>query len=401
MTRLMTRPVQPAVATGGIFFEIERFDLGAEERLELKGRWFGVRGRRFVRPTLVFEADGERLRALADLEHKPWAPLDGEPWQAAFPCREGANVLDAELAVAPGIAVRLPAPGEALPEGDPIAALPADTPQTSRGRGPAPARRQRNTARSAVPGELATLREETQRLRQEPIRLQAELDRSEEIRRHVEGELERLKLDADGALARRNAAVDGFDLVAAERDQAVRERNEAVRELGEAVRARDAAVAERDAAGRRQDEAARARDEAARARDEAVRAGRDAVRARDQAIAARDLARAEAQTAVSERDAAVVARDAAIAERDAALSTAKEAAGKREKAVAERNKALAERDTARAQRAVAIPTRSVPPAPATPTPIFSADRDQLIKRVAAFAVLLVAVLALLMVLGLL
>jgi hypothetical protein len=110
----MARVVESTgIEAGRIFFELDHFELIDGDRLELRGRWFGVRGRRFVRPTLVLLSDGARRRApaLAELEHKPWAAEDGEPWEAAFTCEvDAAEVLEAELAVAPDIAVSLPPP---------------------------------------------------------------------------------------------------------------------------------------------------------------------------------------------------------------------------------------------------------------------------------------------------
>src|SRR5947209_14668234 len=92
--------------TDRIVFELDQFELTGDDRLEVRGRWFGVRGRRFVRPTLLLLADGERSRWLADLEHKPWLAEDGEPWEAAFPCGiESSLVSEAELAVAPDISI--------------------------------------------------------------------------------------------------------------------------------------------------------------------------------------------------------------------------------------------------------------------------------------------------------
>src|SRR5947209_8157997 len=233
----MAATSEPAkVARSTVSFELERFER-TDGRLELSGRWFGVRGMRFMRPTVTLGfGDGSASRLLADLEHKPWAPEDGERWEAAFPCGEDVVVLDAELAVAPGIAIPLPAPGEELPDSDPVAALPR-TPSSGsrRKRASAPARGSRSPQRSDVRKELTALREETQRLRQEPIRLQAELDRSEELRKNVEDQLERLKLDADGAVARRDAAVDRFEDVSAERDEAIGMRDAAVRAQNEAA----------------------------------------------------------------------------------------------------------------------------------------------------------------------
>jgi hypothetical protein len=374
------------VAPGTISFELERFER-VDGRLELSGRWFGVRGLRFVRPTLTLVLDdGSGSRALADLEHKPWAPSDGDSWEAAFPCNHDLTVLDAELAVAPGIAIPLPAPGEALPESDPISSLPASAPQSTRGRGSSPPRRIRAANQSAVPDELAALREETQRLRKEPIRLQAELDRSEQLRKHVEGELDRLKLDANGALARRNAAVDRGERVAAERDEAVRERNDA-------VRAKDAALAERDDAVRERDAAVRERDAANSKRDAAIAARNAASSKSEDAGSERALALAERNKGVAERAEAIRERDRAIGERDKAVR-------ERDQAVAARKEALAERDRARSGRRATIAPRANQPAriPAR-TPVFSEHHDRLIKRALAMAVLFVAVLALLIVVG--
>jgi hypothetical protein len=98
----------PAESTA-ISFALDALAQDAEGRVELTGRWYGVRGRRFVRPTLTAteKAGGER-RALADLEHKPWAAEDGEAWTAAFalavPIKDAAEL---ELNVAPDISVPL------------------------------------------------------------------------------------------------------------------------------------------------------------------------------------------------------------------------------------------------------------------------------------------------------
>src|SRR3954451_16529608 len=104
----------PPATTGGAVFEVERFEWTAPDRLELHGRWSGVRGLRFVRPTLTLRGSGKVRRALALLEHKPWAPEDGAEWVAAFPWRgEAADFASAELAVATGIEIALPPPRRA------------------------------------------------------------------------------------------------------------------------------------------------------------------------------------------------------------------------------------------------------------------------------------------------
>jgi hypothetical protein len=102
---------QTAGGTDRVSFELERLVFDDQQRLVVSGRWFGVRGRRFVRPTLTLtmRADGAEQRALADLEHKPWAADDGDPWLAAFPLdAELKDAAQLELSVAPDIAVELP-----------------------------------------------------------------------------------------------------------------------------------------------------------------------------------------------------------------------------------------------------------------------------------------------------
>ena len=94
-------------------FELDRFQWSGEDRLVVEGRWFGVRGRRFVRPVLTVRVAGARRRLLALLEHKPWAADEGTAWIAAFPW-DGPrdDVGDAELEVG-ALTVDLPPPGGA------------------------------------------------------------------------------------------------------------------------------------------------------------------------------------------------------------------------------------------------------------------------------------------------
>src|SRR5437588_5869698 len=97
----MAKTLEPVAGAGRVLFELDRFEL-VDDLYELQGRWFGVRGRRFIRPTLTVVADGQPIRLLADLAHKPWATEDGRPWRAAFPRRsQTGQVLEAELTVAP------------------------------------------------------------------------------------------------------------------------------------------------------------------------------------------------------------------------------------------------------------------------------------------------------------
>src|SRR5215211_8531118 len=95
----------------GVTFEVERFEWTSDDRLEVVGRWFGLRGHRFLRPTLDVQVRGERRRMLAVLEHKPWAAEEGEEWVAAFTwAGDPARLDDAELTVSPDLAVQLPLP---------------------------------------------------------------------------------------------------------------------------------------------------------------------------------------------------------------------------------------------------------------------------------------------------
>ena len=93
-----------------VMFEVERFEWAADDRLEIEGRWFGLRGRRFVRPTLELQVDGEPRRLLALMEHKPWQALDGEEWVAAFAWDGEAGEIAAELAVGADLTFELPTP---------------------------------------------------------------------------------------------------------------------------------------------------------------------------------------------------------------------------------------------------------------------------------------------------
>src|SRR5690349_19861939 len=107
----MTASMPKTGAQDTVVFDVERCAWTAPDRLEVAGRWFGVRGWRFVRPTLDLDGPDGRRRLLALLEHKPWAPAEGEPWIAAFAWEgDPADIERAELTVTPNLAVELPAP---------------------------------------------------------------------------------------------------------------------------------------------------------------------------------------------------------------------------------------------------------------------------------------------------
>ena len=59
----MAEALEPApTGAGGVGFELDRFEMAADDRLEVNGRWFGVRGRRFIRPSLTLVAGEEQRR---------------------------------------------------------------------------------------------------------------------------------------------------------------------------------------------------------------------------------------------------------------------------------------------------------------------------------------------------
>lgn len=194
-------------------FELERLSVGEPGRLELTGRWFGIRGRRFVRPTLLLTLPGDdaERRSLADLEHKPWAAEEGEAWTAAFPVDAGLRpeaAASIELSVAPDITVRL---------------APGGKPRRRRAGGPEPIAEPRRRERSQrVAGDVVGERE---RIRRQE--LMADRDRVIEER--------------DQAMAERDQAIAMRDRRRAERDRAIRAGARAESSLRERVAELEAA----------------------------------------------------------------------------------------------------------------------------------------------------------------
>jgi hypothetical protein len=266
---------------GRVAFEVDRFELVGGDSCKLQGRWFGVRGRRFMRPALTVVVDGQPTRLLADLAHKPWAAEDGEPWEAVFPCpADGGDLLEAELTVGPDVTITLPAPGGRVTTRK--KKLSADGALSSRPGG----------RRHAGDGSNAGRR--------------AAVDRPVE-RRRVEAEMERVESEKARALARIDDLVESLSEATRERDEAGAARDRLAAERQALDSEAGQIVAERDAARREHRKAVTERDAAQRARDEAIRAGQAADVARDGALA--------------DRDAAVAARDEAVAERDALART--------------------------------------------------------------------------------
>lgn len=298
--------------TGEIAFELERFEIKGGDRVEVSGRWFGVRGRRFIRPTLTVVTDGRGARALADLEDKPWAAEDGQPWRAAFAFElEGAKALEAELNVAPDITITLPAPGGTAgtrgkrvkrerPGREPLARREAlERPSPPRHSGARPT--QESTARREIARLKSALEEATGEKERaldeasaETERLRSALAAAEAEHDELTARIEELTAELDRAVAARKSAIAARNQALATSERSVSERDAAIKAQAEAVAARDAALESRAAA-------IAMRDEALNARDESDAAANAALLARDHAIATREAAQTARDQAVSER----------------------------------------------------------------------------------------------------
>jgi hypothetical protein len=280
----------PDVVSNGVSFEVERFEWVDGGRLEVTGRWYGLRGHRFVRPVLVVQAGDEQRRMLALLEHKPWAADDGEEWTAAFPWEgEPLELTSAELAVAPSLAVDLPVPR--LPGARGKGPAPSEGPLPAR-RGPAEPEPQAAASEpppaSAAPGEGVSP--------EEVAALRAQLASEQSSVRRLAAQLE----EAHQGLAAARAAADDHDALARQRDEAIAARDEA--------RARtnldhDAIVEERDAAVHERSAALYARDEALDERAAADFERKSAIAERDAAFAERDRATEAHRAAVRDLEA--------------------------------------------------------------------------------------------------
>ena len=323
----MSQASKPVARVGRVAFELERFELADGDRWELEGRWFGVRGRRFMRPALTVVVDGQAARLLSDLADKPWAAEDGEPWKAAFPFSLKGELLAAELTVAPDITVTLPLPAART------GARKAKLSAAGRARsGSAGSRKDR-----APGGELASLARELADAEAEQRRLQHRHDRAEAEK--AQAEAERAQAEAEKAQAEAEKAQ-----AAARMDELLGQLSEVARERDESRTARDQLAFELDALGRERVQFEADREAARRARDEALQASEAATLARDRALADRGTAIAAQRRAESERDAAVAARDQAATERDGALALRDHALAERDAAVAARDDAVYQRD---------------------------------------------------------
>jgi hypothetical protein len=272
-------------STAEVAFEVERVEWPSPDRLEVVGRWFGVRGRRFIRPTLQVEVDGEQRRMLAVLDHKPWAVEDGQDWVAAFAWRgDPVDLTGSELTVGPDIAVELRSPGEKRE----------------------PARRIARRPRADVlESELAAARQKAQKLGRELHTARAEHS-AEMLRSATEHEAELERVRAARAAAGQDAEHRAAEL------------------RSELDNARDRLARLETALRNARDELAVARADVTTQRDEREReralieteATKTAAAEMEKLRAERDEARRESAKARGERDAAIRHRDQALQERN-------------------------------------------------------------------------------------
>ena len=248
-------PVAAPSASSRVTFEVERFAWLEGGRLEVVGRWFGIRGRRFLRPTLDVDVDGEPRRMLALLEHKPWAADDGETWIAAFEWTGEPVALEAaELAVGSDLAVELPAPSGA-PRPKRRARADADRLEAR------PPRTQALEAELAaaraeiedLSGQLTEERRTREKLAEEVRELRRERAAGQSAATELENTRDAAVAERDSAVAEREAAVAEQEraraeaaAAATEREKALRERAALQNELTAAIQARDKARQERN-----------------------------------------------------------------------------------------------------------------------------------------------------------
>ncbi len=364
---------EPTIQAEQAVFEPDEVTF-ADDRVAVTGRWFGVRGRRFVRPTLILGPDGAGSRMLADLEHKPWTAEDGEPWTASFAVPGSSGGADElELAVAPDIAVVLRAP-EALRSRPKRDAQP-------RRRASAGRFGESNAARNGHGGpNMAASQAKVEQQQAEIARLERLLRRNEIVRAEFKA-----------AMSRRDAAVAKLDAVLEERDAAVAERDAAVAERNAAFAAQVAAVNERDAIRDDHRRVARERDALEQERDVLGRRQRELEQERDVlGRRQRELERAQAELAHERDQLRANLAEAIAARRDATRQERSEPVP-----VPPVVLAAPARPTPRLRAANLPSMGSIPAAPAraprSPTVIW-------LTRGIALAVLLAAVVALLLIL---
>lgn len=314
----MAKVVQPAVAADEIVFELERFEL-VDGRLSVIGRWFGVRGRRFVRPTLTPLGGRDLSRVLADLEHKPWPADAGEPWEAAFPWDRGRGATKFELSVSPDIVIQLPSPSARLNLPRRITAQPRRLAIMPSWRQPAV-----DEALSEEPDSVELGPSEVEMLGAQLDQARAELEAAQGQLAAMQAQLEAAREELATTAAARDHGADQTEAAVTARDQ-LRSENDGLRAEGEQLRAAraelesayaalESAHGELEAANA---EMQRALEELSRERDrlsvELAGSERAAAELRSQL----DQSAAAVEEAARERDEAITAHGAAMVMRRA------------------------------------------------------------------------------------
>ena len=303
--------------TTEVAFEVERAGWPSPDRLEVVGRWFGVRGRRFIRPTLNVDVEGQSRRILAVLDHKPWAVEDGEEWVAAFAWKgDPVDLTGSELTVGPGVTVELAPAGEQRPGRRSFARPPrADVLET----------------------ELAAAREKAQQLGRELHTARA--DHAAELVRNAKEHEEALeRARTEGATSARDAEHRAAELhgeLDTARDRVTRLETALTNARNELAVARADLAAHREGLERERAAVAAEASKAAADDIQRLRQERDAAaREADKARAERDVARRESASARGERDAAIRDRDRARRERQVLLTRVRSEGEKRQAAQA-------------------------------------------------------------------
>jgi hypothetical protein len=295
-----------------VAFEVERVGWPSPDRLEVVGRWFGVRGRRFIRPTLDIEVDGESRRMLAVLDHKPWAVEDGVNWIAAFAWQgEPVDLTGSELTVGPDITVEL---------------VPSEKAAVDTRRFARPPRA------DVLETELAAAREKAQQLARDLHEARAD-HAAEMVRSAAEHEAELERVRSERAAAEQDAGHRVAELrgeLDAAREQMDRLETALRKARGELAVARADLAAQREELERERAAIAAQVAKATADETERLRAELDAARREcDNARAERDVARRESANARGERDAAIRDRDRARQERQVLLSRVRSEGEKR------------------------------------------------------------------------
>src|SRR4051794_37466524 len=312
-------------------FEAERFTWTAPDRLELSGVWSGVRGLRFLRPTLTLQSKQGERRLLALLEHKPWAAADGATWVAAFPWNGPPETFDAaELSVGSGLDVAL----------DPPATGAADVPTRARRTAGSATRAARSAASAAVstltPGDAedGRLRAELEHLRGVVAKAHRAAEHEAALRRQSHEvavrDAARIERKLRAATEARDAAVVARDAARAAAESATGERDAAVAAREEAIAASDAATARAESLAGELDGVRSELAEGHRALDEARAAMEELERELAAARATGDEYRARLGTAPEELDTLRAQLAEAVAERDAAQRDMRTTRGERD-----------------------------------------------------------------------